>query len=332
MAMLARTLDVPRVDTALPVPLHSDAETITQRGICWLRAQLPFESDTRRELFLEEGHCLWVCLLFPYGERDRVQNICDLTLLLFATDDALVDRATDGHALCGTAAAVLSGREPPGTSPWAGALRDVWERLNADMSPSQLDRVRRAIKLLYRGALHERRLRTARHIPTFAEYMALRKASVGASIYFVLAEYARAIELEGSPLRDPALRALRDIACEHLILTNDLFSFRKELDAGDAINAVAVLQQERRLDELQATTLIRELVEDRERIFLEQRAAIAASQLGSEPSVHLTLEGFGDLLAGNLRWSCLTPRYHGPAHRWEGATTTEAALLALGNA
>jgi hypothetical protein len=117
-----------------------------------------------------------------------------------------------------------------------------------------------------------------------------------------------------------------------LILTNDLFSFRKELDLGDPINAVAVLRQERGLDELETTALIAELVEDRERVFLERRAAIAASPLGRDPGVRLTLEGFGDLLAGNLRWSYLTPRYHGAGHRWEGTTTTEAALLALGDA
>jgi hypothetical protein len=306
---------LPAIASRLVPKLNPSSQDITERGVRWAREFIPFESDADRDRFIEQAHCAWTCMLFPAGLLERVQDICDLTLFLFATDDAYVKSASSRaprkelDRLRELAAFVARGETPASSNPWRPGFEDVWGRLQAQMPRPQLERVARGILALYGGAAREVAVRTGGDVPRFEDYMRLRKDSVGAKIYFVLCEYAIGVDLS-EEAADPALQAVLDAASEHLILTNDVFSFRKECSDGDDVNAVAVMYRhsglplQRIVNELCAT------IELREREFMQLRADLLASSLGRKRGVGATLEGLGHLLSGNLRWSYLTPRYH----------------------
>lgn len=323
---------LPEIRSELPVCRHPSYRLIESRGLRWARTYIPFETAAQRERFVEEAHCVWTCLLFPGGSPRRVQDICDLTLLLFATDDAFVDRKRAGASLddarriLAQAAAVMHGAEADPSEPWVPGLRDIWGRLVARMPPRQLERIAVSLVALYRGAEREVAVRIGGDVPPVEDYMRLRKESVGAKIYLALAEYAIGTDMTAALGASSAVRELHDVASEHLILTNDLFSFRKEHYDGDAINAVTVMRHHAGLGLQEVVNELCQAIEGREREFIAKRDAILDSALGQHDDIRVTLRALGYLLSGNLRWSYLTPRYHGAGYRWNGSTSGEVGL------
>jgi hypothetical protein len=309
---------IPRLRCRLPVRLHPDHREIERRGVSWARATLPFASDLQRDAFIDEQHCLWTCLLFPTGAAERVQDICDLTLLLFATDDAFVEHPDGAGAILDAARDVIRGGDGAADGLWGQPLHDVWTRLTRHMPPAQLRRVAGGMDALYRGAAAEVAMRRNDTVPSFEDYMRLRKESVGARIYLVLAEYAIGTDLTRIAGTSRALAALHDVASEHLILANDVFSFHKEDAAGDVINAVSVLRRRAGLSVERSLSRLRREIRLREWVFIRRRDAFLRSVDGRHDEVIRAVEALGFMLSGNVHWSHVTRRYQGTAASLDG--------------
>jgi len=274
---------------------------------------------------------LWTCLLFPTGSPGRVQDICDLTLLLFATDDAYLDRslvrsADDACAILDHASVIMRGEGGDPGFPWTAGMRDVWRRFAARMPPRQLRRLVHAIVALYQGASWEVAARLGGTIPDYDAYFRIRKETLGAQIHVIMAEYAVGADLSGQFAGWRDLHALHDTLSEHLILTNDLFSFRKEHFAAEGVNAVSVLHRHRGMRLQQIVDWLCDRISRLEREFVVRRDRMLDTDFGAATDFRNVLEALGYVLSGNLHWSYLTPRYHGAGYVWNGLTSGEVAL------
>jgi hypothetical protein len=160
--------------------------------------------------------------------------------------------------------------------------------------------------------------------------MSTRRDSVGGKMYFVLVEYGLLIDLaEDLPGPLPGAGALGELigsTLDYLILTNDLFSFRAECAKDDYVNAVAAVIVQDALSLQGAIDKVCEVADEYEEDFLARREAILRSPLGRRSDVRAYVEVLGSMMSGNLRWSYLTPRYHGTGHVWNGATSGTVTL------
>ncbi|WP_143261644.1 hypothetical protein [Allokutzneria sp. NRRL B-24872] len=132
-------------------------------------------------------------------------------------------------------------------------------------------------------------------------YLQLRRADFGFDAIRVMVDHAAGIDLDEhrtSPLLDELLAA----CFEHALFVNDLFSYRKETQAGDGRNAVSVLLSTAGMTPQAAVDVVCERITAAERTFAD---------LGAHADIAQYATFWRHVLAGNLAWSMTTPRYNG---------------------
>lgn len=118
---------------------------------------------------------------------------------------------------------------------------------------------------------------------------------------------------------DPDLVKAGDLAVEHAMFVNDLFSCRAECFKGDHFNAVGVLLHGHVPNLQHAVDLICDLIHQ-----TDQARTALGEQLRRrypDPARLAYLDNLDDFCAGNLRWSLETTRYNGTGNAWNGLRT-----------
>ncbi|WP_394831555.1 terpene synthase family protein [Pendulispora rubella] len=281
--------------------------------------------------FLACRYAMWTCLCFPLGDAQRVRDLCDASQYFFVIDDDFSDasrpKGREGEpAIFCELMAVLRGESVAKDREYIQVLREVWSRLRTRMPLAQQTRYIEAVRDFLRGFAVEVEARRSGTCFNYVDYMGLRRDSVSGKPYFILAEYAMDIDLSEEFAAYPELDALNRTALDQLILVNDLFSFRKEYFAGDSMNAISVLRRSGGLDLQGAVSVVCDTVNDLTRQFVHDRDRLLSSDLGRRPHVRAYATAIGQIMAGNLHWSFLTPRYHGAGYTWNHVTTGTVLL------
>lgn len=145
-------------------------------------------------------------------------------------------------------------------------------------------------------------------------YLNLRQKTYGQQIYAAGAvDDTRRRFDNAKELHDPRLKELRRFTILHMALANDLYSFRKEYVENydrieSMVNLVAILHRD--MTWQQAIDRCVELIYDAERRYISIRDAWLAE---GDPSgvVRDVSRRLEFLIAGNLHFMKVTPRYHG---------------------
>jgi hypothetical protein len=324
---------LPEFPYLLPALCHAQTKEIRAESDAWvceeLRFALPGEAEL--DLLLKEGAALWTCYVLPTARPDRLRHLCKYTEFLSVFDNAMVNRTAIGKDL--DAAKRLFDRvvnilaDTPGTADfaWGRALRTLWEPMRAGFTDALWDRFMAEVRRFLSGCVQEIASRSADMIFDYDTYLNVRRDSVGMGMYFVLGEYGLGIDLTDA-LTDERLRELIDVALEHIMLTNDMFSFRAEAAMDDYVNAVAVLCLSEGLSLQEAIDRLFMVVEGRRVEFMARRTSIESTDLGQRPEVAAYLDALWHMMAGNLQWSYLTSRYNGTGHCWNGARSGVVTL------
>ncbi|MFF4498266.1 hypothetical protein [Streptomyces sp. NPDC001546] len=126
--------------------------------------------------------------------------------------------------------------------------------------------------------------------------------------------------------RLPELRRLNMLVARHWIGVNDVFSYRKELYSGDTMNEIHLALADNGGDLQAAVDRIAATVHQVETEFDETTAKLRATPAGTDTGLLTYLDALEAMIAGNLEWSYLTPRYSGPGHTWTGHRDTTVIL------
>jgi hypothetical protein len=329
---------LPQLAQRLPVRCHPGLKRIRRRSNRWVREHLGFAltDGTASDHFFACDYGLWTCLILPTSIEKRALDACDWTQYFFMFDNVCsgagkLARQTDSaRELFGAIKAIVCGQEATPGDAYATAFEDAWLRITSPMPAGQARRFAASVDCFLNGCLAEVGSRAAGRILDFETYMRTRHDSVGGKMYFLLAEHGLGIDLTdalpGSLPGTGPLGELTATALDYLILTNDLFSFRAECTKGDFVNAVSAFVLHDGLSLQGSIDKLCEVIDARECDFLAQRAAILRGPLASRPDVQAYVEALGYMMAGNLHWSYLTPRYHGLGHVWNGASSGTLTL------
>ncbi|MEU8031635.1 terpene synthase family protein [Streptomyces sp. NPDC049099] len=316
---------LPEFPYLLPACSHPQTEDIRRESDAWVRETMGFAMDDPREmdLLLEETASLWTCLVLPTAREDRLRHLCKYTEYLSVFDNAMVDRDKLGKdpAAAQELFVLLAGildEQADGTEMWGSVLQGLWKEMRADMPPAVWDRFLAEVRRFLAGCVHEITSRTEDRVFDYDTYIGVRKDSVGMGMYFVLGEYGLGIDLTEDLERHAELREIIDIALVHIMLTNDMFSFRAEAMMDDYVNALSVLRLSEGLGLQEGVDRLFALIDGKRAEFMKARAAIEAGELGRRDDIRAYLDALWHMMAGNLQWSYLTSRYNGPGHRWNG--------------
>jgi len=291
-----------------------------------------FGDEERADRYLRQRIAHFGCICYPYAGPDRAQNVNNLMIPVTLYDDTfskpgIQESITAGKALHDRWCDVFRGQRPPSGKDNA-AFTFVYEAVEAaaaQMTPDLDRRVRQSWLDMADSHLDEAVLRNSGITPNMAEYLEKRLTNVYGWWLTIHVEYAKAIDLGSLAATDPDILQARIASINHITLVNDLYSFPKELDAKEAMNAILVLMRLEGYDLQSAVNKVVDLIQDAEKRFIDACARIRAGPLGEHADVREYLDGIAYLMTGNLRWSQLSPRYFGDQHDgsivYEGSVT-----------
>jgi hypothetical protein len=325
---------LPQMPYLLPALCHPDVETIHRDSDAWVRKNMRFAlpDDGAMERLLEERAALWTCYVLPTADAGRLTTMCEYTEYLSVFDNAMVDRARIGadpgaaKALFDRVLTIMEDRAVGDDFEWGRALQELWGVMRADMPTRQWDRFLAEVGRFLSGCVSEITSRKHDQVFDLDTYLRVRRDSVGMGMYFVLGEYGLGIDLTDVLAADRRLPDLIDTALEHIMLSNDLFSFRAECSMDDYVNALAVLMMTEGMELQPAVDRLFALIESKRTAFMTARDAIVADELGQQPEVAAYLDALWHMMAGNVQWSYLTSRYNGVGHVWNGVSSGVVTL------
>ncbi|MFE0802186.1 terpene synthase family protein [Streptomyces sp. NPDC058812] len=142
------------------------------------------------------------------------------------------------------------------------------------------------------------------------EYLEYRQVNFGIPLFIATIRALMGRDLSSAEWESSARAELDRLTARHCCLVNDLYSFRKEWNDRDGkkapVQAVTVLRALHGLPTQRAIDLLAETIEATEAEFLSLRDTVAKTA-----EMRDYCDRLGHILAGNLRYHQVSPRFHG---------------------
>jgi germacradienol/geosmin synthase len=212
---------------------------------------------------------------------------------------------------------------PPPINPVETGLADLWVRTASPMSIDQRRQFRQAVERMTASWLWELANHIQHRIPDPVDYVEMRRKTFGSDFTKSLARITKAGKIPPELFDTRAMRGLENSAADYACLTNDIFSYQKEIEfEGELNNGVLVVQKFLDIDRQQAVAVVGDLMTSR----IQQFEHIIATELplladdfnldtDARGSLDAYVVGLQDWIAGILDWHRLTGRYEEPALR-----------------
>lgn len=297
-----------------------------ERHLRWARGMgfLPSEAAADRYRFCQHAEVgAWFC---PEPGQDRDLDLqLDVNGWFFMMDDAFdvpVGQTADGAvAVCQRLIELLpnpaagAGRAAP---PLVTAFADIWQREREGMSGFWQQRASCTWTGYLGGNLAEEANRLAAAALTPAEYMRVRRQSVGVLPAYDMRECIGPSEVPALAWHSTQVAAMRRLSVEHVIMVNDVCSLEKD-EARCEANLVTLLASQGGLTRDAAISQVVSRADNHMRKFRELESGIprlcdqlALTEAG-RAAAHGHVVSMRDMVSGNYHWSRACGRYSSEA-------------------
>nr|QKW93943.1 germacradienol/geosmin synthase [Vitiosangium cumulatum] len=203
------------------------------------------------------------------------------------------------------------------TNPVERGLADLWARTAGPMSAEARSQFRKAIQDMTESWLWELANQTQNRVPDPVDYVEMRRKTFGSDLTMSLSRLAQGHGLPSELFRTRIMRALENSAADYACLTNDVFSYQKEIEfEGEIHNGVLVVQRFLDLDKQRGVEVVNDLMTAR----MEQFEHIVKTELPTlithfgldgkaQERLHAYVEQLQQWMAGVLIWHQTVDRY-----------------------
>ena len=207
----------------------------------------------------------------------------------------------------------------PPLNPLEMGLADLWLRTAEPMSTDARRRFRESIQEMTSSWLWELANQIQNRVPDPVDYIEMRRKTFGADMTASLSQIGLGDDLPAEMYGSRPMVNLVNSACDYACLTNDLFSYRKEIEfEGEIHNCALVIQKFFNCGAQRALDMVNDLMAARMRQFqrivtLELPALSDDFKLNVDQRKRLQqyVTSFQDWMAGILRWHEMCHRYPG---------------------
>jgi len=259
--------------------------------------------------------------VYPKGRWERLALCNDWHAWLFLFDDEADELEEVGQrpdylrAYVEACLDVLRGGRPRAhATPLERFTFQLRQRMSHLASELWMERFAHDVEdYLLRGTLPAARHWTEGTVPELEPYIEQRALDSGVYTALDLVEFAEpGQELPEELFRLPLVQRMRQLCTRVVALTNDLFSFEKEvLWHHNPNNFVHVLRVNQGLGLEESIFAALEFINSDTDAFVACEEALLASRL-SDPRVLAYVEGMKAWIRGNVHWSLVTGRYSSP--------------------
>lgn len=203
-------------------------------------------------------------------------------------------------------------------SPVELGLADVWARTAGPLSIDDRRGFRAAIRRMTASWVWELGNQIQNRVPDPVDYVEMRRHTFGADVTMSLARLRTGQQVPPLIYKSRPMRGIDNSAADYAALTNDVFSYQKEIEfEGEFHNGVLVIQQFLDCDRDFAVMVVRDLMTGRMQQF-ERIVAVELPALFDDHQLDDTarsvldryVEGLQRYMAGVLRWHQMVSRYH----------------------
>ena len=194
-------------------------------------------------------------------------------------------------------------------------LANLWSRTAPAMSEHWRARFSDSTDKVLQAPMKELYDVTESRIPNPIDYIETRRNTGGAPWSAELVEYATGAEVPSTLAAVRPMRVLKDTFADGVHLRNDIFSYQKEVLAGE-INGVMVVEQFLDCDLQRAVDAVNELATSRMQQFENTALTelpLLVAEYGVEPralqDVRSYVKGLQDWMGGDFEWEQRTGRY-----------------------
>ncbi len=209
------------------------------------------------------------------------------------------------------------GATPPPANPFERGLADLWIRTASPMTIDQRSQFRQGVENMTTSWLWELANHIQHRIPDPVDYIEMRRKTFGSDMTMSLARVTQAGGIPPEIFRTRAMRGLENSAQDYACLTNDIFSYQKEIEfEGELHNGVLVVQKFLDIDRRLAVYVVNDLMASRMLQFehiIATELPVLVDEFDLDADAREALDayvvGLQDWMAGILDWHILTRRY-----------------------
>jgi germacradienol/geosmin synthase len=196
-------------------------------------------------------------------------------------------------------------------------LADLWTRTAGPMTPEARATFRQANVVMLESWLWELANQVVNRIPDPIDYVEMRRRTFGSDMTMSLSRLAHGETVPPGVLRSTPVRSMENAAQDYACLTNDLYSYQKEMEfEGEIHNAVLVVRNFLGCDQDRALGIVGDLMNARMQQF-EHILAVELPTLFEDfdlgPEARDSLLAYAtelqDWMAGILNWHAGCLRY-----------------------
>jgi germacradienol/geosmin synthase len=206
---------------------------------------------------------------------------------------------------------------PLATNPVELGLAALWARTTGPMSPGARRLLRKAVEDMTESWLWELANQIQNRIPDPIDYIEMRRKTFGSDLTTSLSRLALGDGIPPEVFRTRAMRGIDNSAADYACLSNDVFSYQKEIEfEGELHNGVLVMQQFLGCSAAKAVQVVADLMAARMRQFEHLLAAELPGVLDeldlddtARANIRTYIAGLQNWMSGVLLWNEAVDRY-----------------------
>ncbi|MEQ9369864.1 MAG: family 2 encapsulin nanocompartment cargo protein terpene cyclase [Coleofasciculus chthonoplastes F3-SA18-01] len=220
---------------------------------------------------------------------------------------------------------------PVPTNPVERGLADIWSRTAGPMSANGRRLFRRAIEAMTESWLWELANQIQNRIPDPIDYVEMRRKTFGSDLTMSLSRLSQGDEIPMEIYRTQTMHGLENSAADYACLTNDIFSYQKEIEfEGEIHNCVLVVQNFLNCDVPQAVEIVNNLMTARAQQFehiVATELPILFDDFDLDANVREKLLGYVEKLQ---QWMCGVLKWHRAVDRYKEFELRNSASPVVG--
>jgi 5-epi-alpha-selinene synthase len=310
LALSTRTT-TPILYCPFPSRVNPSAALIDQRTVDW--AWSVGLVDESRATRLRGSRIGWLASrAFPDAQVFPLQLAADWTTLFCLLDDGTekIDEPLQLERYLTTMLEIFSGKVVPDVDDEMGqAFEDLGRRMREETPPEWLAGFTARLVELFQGFQAEANGRAQMLIPRLEEYLKIREVTVGLYVEFEFGALTNGIMVPRSVQQNLIFKRLVQHACNIVGWANDIYTYKKEIMAGEVHNLIVVAMRERGLSLDEAVDWAVDLHDTETRLF--ERLLGKLPSFG--PEIDAQVVAYAGMLTawvrGHLDWAHETGRY-----------------------
>ncbi|KAJ4857156.1 terpene synthase family, metal binding domain-containing protein [Trichoderma breve] len=270
----------------------------------------------------------------PSAEKDRFRTAVDWSNWIFYFDDQfdegpLANDPVKAQEEVDCILAILndSGPRVQADKPLQYAFQAIWDRIKASDTPEVRERWKDSHKKYLEGLLYQSKLSKSSSAPvlTVDQYMSYRRRTIGVVLAIRLVEYAEDIKLSQTQMDHPSLQLCTSTIVDLVVLSNDILSYKKEVELNDAGNNLVTILKAHNLSDQEAMNSIGKMLDDCYEAWHSALDKLPTWGEETDREVLKYLDACRNVGLGNLHWSFRSGRYFGAC----GEQVRQTRILSL---